>query len=266
VASAPDRWQRLRRAAARAAPTIPSWGPSIREGRRIRLVALLACRNEMRFLPEYFANVGPQVDGVIALDDGSTDGSAEYLGGRPEVIELLRVPATRPDWDEPGNFARLVEAALRAGADWAMSLDADDRVEREFRARAERVIRRGRLLGRSGYSIRYRELWDSEATYRVDGIWGGKSPSRLLRVRAGDVVDRQPVHAPKVPRSAGWVPRADLIVYHMRMIAPEDRRARRLRYETLDPDARYQPEGYAYMTDETGIVLRPVPTRRGFSH
>ena len=257
---------RLLRAAAKAVPPLPSWGPSLGRRSRIRLVALLACRDEMRFLPGYVANVGPQFDGIVALDDGSTDGSAEYLESRQEVIELLRVPHTRPAWDEPRNHARLVDAAIRAGADWAMSIDADERVEREFRPRAERVIERGRLLGRTGYSVRIRELWGSEEAYRADGIWNRKWPSRLFRPRAGVAVDEQPLHAPKVPRAAGWVPRADLLVYHLRSLAPEDRAARRRRYEELDPDSRYQPEGYAYLTDESGLELRPVPSRRGFEH
>jgi len=265
VPSEPVRKRRLRTTAGDSVPPIPSWGLA-RSRRRIRLVALLACRDEMRFLPGYVANVGPQVDGILALDDGSTDGSGDYLENRPEVTELLRVPPDRPAWDEPGNFARLVEAALRSGAEWAISIDADERVERGFRTRAERVIRRGRLLGRTGFSVRLRELWSSEAQYRADGVWRRKWPSRLFRLREGEMVDGQPVHAPKVPRSAGWVPRSDLVVYHLRMISPDDRAARQRRYEQIDPDHAFQPRGYAYMTDESGMRLRPVPDRRGFDH
>jgi hypothetical protein len=241
----------------------------LRRNRSLRLVALLACRNEMRFLPGFLANVGPHVDGIVALDDGSSDGSAELLADRPEVTELIRRPVDRPHWDEAGNYRALVEAALRHGADWALSLDADERVERDFRARAERVIRRGERLGRTAYAVRLRDLWDSPDRYRADGLWHSKAPQRLFRLRPDHAFDERPLHASKVPLQAhsngGTVPRADLLVYHLRMISPEDRRARRERYERLDPEARWQPrEGYAYLTDEAGIELRRVPGRRGW--
>src|SRR3954447_3686462 len=135
---------------------VPSWGLTRR--RSLRLVALLAWRDEMRFLPGFLANVAPHEDGIVALDDGASDGSAEFLAERPEVVELIRRPADRPAWDEAGNYRALVEAALRRGADWAVSLDADERVERDFRSRAERVIRRGELLGLSAYAVRLRDL------------------------------------------------------------------------------------------------------------
>jgi hypothetical protein len=70
----------------------------------------------MRFLPGFVRNVGPQVDGIVALDDGSTDGTGDYLASRPEVIELIRVPPERPAWDEPGNHRRLVESASSASS------------------------------------------------------------------------------------------------------------------------------------------------------
>ena len=247
---------------------MPSAGGAAVGAGGVRLLALLACRDEMSYLPGFLRNVGPQVDGIVALDDGSTDGTAELLERSSEVLEVLRVPPDRPSWEEMRNFRRLVEAALRHGATWAISLDADERLERAFRARAEQVIAQGEPEGRTAYAVRMRELWGAPDRYRCDGVWGRKAPPRLFAVRPGQTFSDAALHAPKVPLEAvrgGSIGRADLEVYHLRMIRPEDRTARRERYERLDPDARWQPrEGYAYLTDERGVELRAVSPERAF--
>ena len=236
--------------------------------RRVRLLCVLAVRDDRRFLEGFFDNVAPHVDGIVACDDGSTDGSAELLERQPAVLELLRNPPGRERWDEVGDFKALVAAAHRHGAEWIVSLDADHRVERRFRDRTERAIRRARLAGMSALSFHVRELWDSPDRYRVDGIWGDKRRVALWAARPDHVFDERELHALKVPMQARWGglwPLADLEVYHLRMVEPEDRRARRRRYQELDPDEAYQPGiGYAYLTDERGLQLQPVPRRRGY--
>ena len=245
-----------------------SLNPAAGNDRRVRLMAVTMVRDEMRFLPGMLRNVGPQVDGVIALDDGSTDGSLELLESSPFVVELLRNPSDRPRFDETGGHRRLVEAALRRGAEWIVAVDADERMEREFRPRAERVIRRGRRLGLKAFEVRIRDLWDSAGRYRADGLWGRKWAPRLFRALPGHLFDERPLHAAKAPfqgKICGVFPLADLFFYHLRMVRPEDREERRRRYERLDPDARFQSKvGYRYLTDERGIRLRPVPERRGY--
>jgi glycosyltransferase involved in cell wall biosynthesis len=247
---------------------IPSGGFGL-PPRRHRLLALLAVRDQIGHLPGYLASVGPQVDGVIALDDGSSDGSAEFLASRAEILELLRVPRDRPRWDEIGNHRALIAAALRHGAEWLLSLDADERVEREFRARAERVIRRGSIFGLSAYALRLRELWDDTRYYRADGIWGRKRVARLFRALPDHGFDTRPLHGLKAPlqaRIGNRYPVTDVTIYHLAMLRKEDRVARRRRYEALDPDARWQPDvGYAYLTDEIGLKLRRVPPGRHYA-
>lgn len=243
---------------------IPSGGLPFPPRARIRLLALLACRDEMAYLPSWLENVGPQVDGIVALDDASSDGSAELLESDPRVLEVIRREHDRSGWDEVGNYRLLVDAARRHGGEWALSVDADERLERGFRPRAERVIARGRLFGWRAYSVRLRELWDSPDSYRSDGLWGDKRPERLFRLDPGAEVDPAELHARKTPLGIRVIP-ADLQVYHLRMITSEDRLARRRRYERLDPQTRWQPEeGYAYLTDDRGLELSPVPLQRGF--
>jgi hypothetical protein len=248
-----------------AVPTSPSrW---LRRP-RIRLVALLAVRDDLRYLAGYMANVGPQVDAIVALDDGSADGSVEFLESCPEVVELIRIPPDRPEWDEAGNYRRLVEAGVRHGADWLVSLDADERVERDFRTRLEWAIARGRLIGLTSYSVRLRELWDHPDHYRADGIWGEKVRPRIFRAKHGAVLDDRPLHGLKVPIERSRIrryPVADLELYHLRMLQPEDRRARRERYEEADPEAVWQPGiGYAYLTDENGLRLQRIDPARAY--
>lgn len=239
-----------------------------RAARATRMLATIAIRDDARFVPGWLRNVPPQVEAVVALDDGSSDGSADLLGAHPAVVEVLRAPEARQGWDEVGNHRALVAAALAHGAEWILALDADERLEHDFRDRAERAIRRGRLLGIEAFGVRFLELWGSADRFRADGVWGRKSAARLFRARPDHHFDDRPLHAHKAPLNARWrgrFPIADLRVYHLRMIEEDDRHARRERYETLDPDATWQPGlGYAYLTVTDGMRLAPVPRRRAF--
>lgn len=241
------------------------WGP---RRRRPRLLALLACRDEMRFLPDWFANVRPLVDGVIALDDGSTDGSADFLARQPEVLRLIRLPP-RADhvWDDALNHRRLVEAAWEHRPDWLIGLDADERLEQGFRDRAEAEIERARRLGQRALRVHVRELWDDPLQFRADGVWGTKSAARFFAARRDHQFHMQRLHchwAPLNSRVNGDFPQADLVLYHLRTLLPADRAARQARYERLDPDRRLQAIGYDYMTQTEGLRLERIAPDREY--
>ncbi len=208
------------------------------------------------------------MDGVVALDDGSTDGSGELAAGQPAVLELIRKPRRSPHtWDEPENRRLLVEAAGRHAPDWLVAVDADERLERAFRERARAEIARAERDGIPALSVHFRELWGSPDTFRADGIWGTKRFARFFKYRADAELDPRALHghwAPLNSRVGGGFPPGDLIVYHLRMVDAEARRERRERYEKLDPENRFQKVGYAYLTDEAGLELRPLPAGRDY--
>lgn len=234
------------------------------------VIALLQARNEQRFLPGWLQNVSPCVDGIIALDDGSTDATAALLRGHPKVIELLSNPPGKP-WDERANQMALIQAGRRHGAVWFLCIDADERLERAVAGRIAGLLREADADGIHIYSFQYRELWGDRRHYRSDGDWNTAARYNLFR--------NDPSHRRFDPRPLHryWFPfelaanletcgrHTELNLYHLRMIAACDRTARMERYETMDPNGLYEPKrGYRYMTDESGLQRAEVPLERDF--
>jgi GT2 family glycosyltransferase len=233
-----------------------------------RVFALCAFRDEARFLPGLLENLEGQVDGLLALDDGSSDGGGALVAAHPLTRRLLRRPAPADGgWDEAVNQRALIEAAWETDADWLIAVDADERLEEGFRERVRREIARADVLGYRAYWVRIRELWNQGDTWRVDGIWGGKGHLRLFRNSRDHEFDTRRYHrhwGPLNARVRGRFIGADLVVYHLRMIREEDRRARQARYMRLDPDRRWQSIGYEYLTDEADLRLERLPPGRGY--
>jgi hypothetical protein len=219
----------------------------------------------MRFLPGLFENLAPHVDGIVALDDQSTDESPDFVASQPLVVELLSVPAGSQDELEAArNHRTLTEAAWSYGADWLLGIDPDERVERDFRARAESEIERVERTGHDAMWVHFRELWDFPDRFRCDGIWGAKRKACLFRSSRDHRFDDRRFHSIWASMPDRDWPQADLLLYHLRMIRPEDRQTRVARFRRLDPDAVWQEIGYDYLVDEEGLELSAIEPGRDY--
>ena len=174
--------------------------------------------------------------------------------------------AGRENNEDARNHRALVEAAWRHRPDWLLGIDADERLERDFRPRAESEIREAERLGNTALWVPFRELWDAPDQVRVDGIWGAKRKACLFRSDPNHRFDERRLHAnwASWPPPRADYPVADLRLYHLRMIDPADRERRVKHYQRLDPERIWQPIGYDYMLDEAGIELVPLEAGREY--
>ncbi|WAX92818.1 hypothetical protein N7E70_013940 [Aminobacter sp. NyZ550] len=209
--------------------------------RRQTVLAVFSYRYDAHLVPDLLTNIDPIVDGWVALDDRASTGivSSEFERQRT-----------------------LIGAARAAGADWILAMDPDER----FEIGAATAIRR-LLYPRkpTAWGFNLRELYEPDA-YRIDGIWGQKVRYRLFPAfDAAELPDRG-MHACWYPRDGRYLERhCDLNLYHLKMIAPVRRTARRDLYNHLDPQLRDQPIGYDYLADETGARFETIPQGRAYA-
>jgi hypothetical protein len=224
--------------------TIEMKPPRRRRGRwfwsRRKIVAVFSYRYDQHLVPDLIANLDPVVDGWIAYDDRASDGIFS---------------------SEPRRRLALIAAAYEAGADWVLAMDPDERLENAVAGRIGRLISGSRQVA---WGFRCREMY-TPASYRIDGAWGQKMQHRLFGAYHPDRYRSKDLHGAWFPDDIGFrLKDSGLNLYHLKMIEPKRRAARRDLYNRLDPDRRLQRIGYDYLADETGMIVEAVPAGREY--
>jgi dolichol-phosphate mannosyltransferase len=93
----------------------------------VRLLIAIPVFNERKYVEQVLAKVKPFHHDLLLVDDGSTDGTGDYLAQRSD-IHLIRHPENR------GYGQSLIDAfawADRCGYDWVITMDCDEQHEPE---------------------------------------------------------------------------------------------------------------------------------------
>lgn len=218
------------------------WMPFRREAAPV-VLAIFAFRYDAALVPDLVANIRPFVDGWVSLDDRNAN--TPYTSDRER-----RLP--------------LIEAAIANGADWILAVDPDERFEDGLSGRMADLTRETRP---TVWGFNLREMYAPDR-YRTDGVWGRKNQHRLFNLPRGREHTRsdfavRDLHATWHPKGHA-LRHSGLNLYHLKMIDPSRRVARRDLYATLDPEARYQRIGYDYLAEETGARFRRVSWRHAY--
>ena len=158
------------------------------------IACLLPARNAEAEIEGWLESATGFADAIVALDDGSTDRTAELLRAAPGVAKLLSNDE-RPgygEWDDGANRRRLLAAAGDLEPDWIVFLDADERIDAED-ARALREFLRSDAIAPCAYGL---TMFDEVAPGSGRGSTQDGLPG--VRVARGDRAAR-----PAIPLQPG---------------------------------------------------------------
>ena len=241
--------------------------PDARPGRArreatARLACLLPARNAEQDLPGYLECVARFADTVVALDDGSTDRTAQLLGESPLVATVLQNPVRHgyAGWDDAANRNRLLEEAAGVDPDWILFLDADERIAPDDGEALRELVERDAVPGLA-YGFRVHRMIGDPDHYDAAALW----VYRLFAHRPGlRLADRRlhgvPVPA-DIPRSR-WV-RTTIRIKHLAAVDERRRRERFSKYAESDPAAAYQEAGYEHLLAAPRAPVRWQPRPPG---
>lgn len=206
-----------------------------------RLIVLLPVRNASPDLSAYFTALRPLCDGIVALDDGSTDSSRRLLEAEPLVRRILTNPVrdSWQGWDDAANRNRLLEAAAALEPDWILSLDADERIDEADGAALRQFIETDALPG-CAYGFQHIPMRGDASTYLPDTQW----VYRLFAWEPGQRFPDQRLHFVPVPTDLPrprWV-RTTLRIQHYGGLTDAHRLERFAKYVEADPDRFFRAD------------------------
>lgn len=136
------------------------------------LSAFLIVKNEAADLPACLASLRGLADEIVVVDSGSTDGT----------LRLAEAAGAHLHTRSFDNFAAQKQYALdQCKGEWAMSIDADERVSEALAAEIRRVIQSAHAA--DGYRLR-RDMYFLSHRLRYGGV-GTDWPLRLFRRAKG---------------------------------------------------------------------------------
>lgn len=223
------------------------------------LYCLLPVRNGTQHLAGYFQCAKRLGASIIALDDGSTDDTREWLENEPIVKAVLTNPV-RPDykgWDDAENRRRLLQACADFAVQWVLWLDADEVVANGDDERLREFLRDGATRDKA-YGLEVLRMIGDAEHFDRGRLW----VYRLFAYREGYTLPTEKLHFEPVPNEIAqdqWT-RTRLRILHFSSVDHDARALRYRKYQEADPNCDWQDD-YEDILDGPGQIwpVRPLP-------
>jgi len=195
------------------------------------IACLLPARNAEAEIGDWLESATGFADAIVALDDGSTDRTAELLRAARDVAMVLSNPE-RPgygEWDDGANRRRLLAAAGELEPDWIVFLDSDERIDAED-GEALREFLTGDAIAPCAYGL---TMFDEVTPGEVE--LPPRTVYRAFAWREGLELPDQRFHFNPVPVSIPDEAYVPTTIRARHLVSPERRAFRSAKYREADP-------------------------------
>ncbi|HEY3296755.1 MAG TPA: methyltransferase domain-containing protein [bacterium] len=228
--------------------------------RHPRIICTMRIRNEERWIKEVFDSVARVADGIVVLDDGSSDHTPEICAAHPAVVDYRRLDeATR---DQRRDKMLALQMAIGQQPDWILNLDGDEMLEESA---AQRIFDAVRTCPPDVgvFKIESLFMWNDLEHYRTDGVYNQLLQARMFRLKGQDVYAlhyepttfRENGHCTRLPAGIrGRETDIDVKIIHLGYMYPEVRARRYDYYRTRDPK-EFARGDYDHLLDQPHQVL-----------
>ena len=135
-----------------------------------KIIALLPFKNEERFLKSYCSSINSVVDGVVAIDDNSTDNSVKILEKCVNVPLFVSKAEKHTQWSVDKIRQKLLELGRKENGTHFVCLDADEAFTGNFLPKAKKIIYK--LQPGQKLQMQWLAMWKSVNHYRDDSsVW-----------------------------------------------------------------------------------------------
>ena len=216
------------------------------------IIALIQVRNEVENIVEILPHIENYCDGVLLLDDGSTDGSYETAKNDKLLVKVQKL--YKGYFDDLENRNDLLKLASFFKSRWFLFIDADER----FDPRYDDI--RGYINKKDANVYRFHliDLWDNPETYRIDipdrknnGI---ANRARLFRNKGSmQIYANRELHFSVAPYSSK-MQIANILLLHYGNYSNKIRERKYELYSSQDPDGKKNGFTYEFLKDEKVIL------------
>ena len=220
------------------------------------LVILAQAHNEEQLMPQFLDGALAVADGIVLLDDGSTDRTNETAFHEKIVLKVRK--RTHSGFRDLENRNVLLSLAEHIPARWFLFLDIDEVVDERYWDTLRETVRRSDA---DIVEVGIVNLWGDDSHVRIDtpppSVNGVLWRPRLFRKKSGmRIASSKQLHFSLIPYQTNRQERRPIMVRHYGNMTKERRRMRYERYRKEDSDLIYQPS-YEHIIAED-VTLEPI--------